>query len=416
MRHQGIKGKSLKPALSFIFVTLLLDVMGFGLIIPVGPRLVQHLSGATEEQASRTVGFLFATYAAMQFLFAPVLGALSDRFGRRPVILFSLLGSGLDYLAQSLVQTVPWLFVTRVLNGVTGANITAASAYVADVTPPEKRAAGFGMIGAAFGLGFILGPLTGGWLGAIDIRLPFVAAGVLTLINWLYGLLVLPESLPPERRRPFSWKRANPVGALHGLGRYPLVAGLAAAMFLVNLAQFGLHATWVLYVTYRYGWDTFHVGMSLAVVGIGAAVVQGGLARTLIPALGERRSLVLGLGLAVCTFAGYGLAPQGWMIYVIILIGSLAGISQPAAQALITKAVRADEQGAVQGTLTSLQSLAGIGGPIIGGLVFAFAISGSRELPGAPFFVGSALIAAGLGVTTWALGRPARGDGPVSPP
>lgn len=399
----------------FIFITLVLDVLGIGLIIPVAPRLVEQLLGGGEADAAPYVGYLGATYAAMQFLFAPALGVLSDRVGRRPVILVSLLGSGLDYFALALSPTLAWLFVTRAINGLTGANITAASAYIADVTPPEKRAAGFGMIGAAFGLGFILGPLLGGYLGqTLGIRAPFYAAGALTLINWLYGVFVLPESLPQDRRAPFRVARANPVGALGTLMKYPMVLGLAVSMFLLNIAQFGLHATWVLYTAHRYGWGPEAVGASLAAVGICAAVVQGGLARKLVPMMGERRSVLFGLLLAIGAYLGYGFATHGWMIYVVIAVTSIGAISQPATQALITQTVHGDEQGTVQGAITSLQSLAGIIGPVIGGTVFAFFISKKAPvyLPGASFLVGAVLSAASLVVAYLSMRRVPRAGMP----
>jgi DHA1 family tetracycline resistance protein-like MFS transporter len=325
------------------------------------------------------------------------------------VLLVSLFGSALDYFAMAFAPALWILFLTRAINGVSGASITVCNAYIADVTPPEKRAAAFGMVGAAFGLGFVLGPVLGGLLGSVDIRLPFFVAGGLTLINWLYGVFVLPESLPPERRSAFSLRRANPFGALHGLGRYPLVAGMAAALFLLHLAMFSLHATWVLYTSHRYGWDEVAVGLSLTCVGIGAAVVQGGLARKIIPALGERRSLLLGIGIGVMAYVAYGAATEGWMIYVIAIVASLGGIAQPAGQALITKTVRADEQGSIQGALVSLQSVANILGPLIGSSVFAYAISGSAQgvfgHPGLSFFVCAMLALGGLFVASWAVKR-----------
>lgn len=383
----------------------MLDVLGLGLIIPVAPKLVEQLSGKDDAHAAPLVAALAALYAAMQFIFAPILGSLSDRYGRRPVILISLLGSGIDYLAMAVSPHLWWLFVTRAVNGISGANITAASAYIADVTPPEKRSVGFGIIGAAFGLGFILGPLTGGWLGSYDLRLPFVGAGVLTLINWLYGLIVLPESLPADRRRTFSFRRANPMGAIVGLGRHPVVAGLAAAAFLVNVAQFGLHATWVLYTAHRYKWDNRHVGYSLAVVGLGAAIVQGGLARRIIPAIGDRRALIMGMAVGVCAYLGYAFATEGWMIYAIVAVASLGAISQPAAQSLMSRSVLPDEQGELQGALASLQSLAGIIGPLIGGSVFGYFISGKAPvyLPGAPFITSALIAGCGWVVITWTL-------------
>lgn len=421
--------RTFKPALGFIFVTLMLDVLGFGLLIPVAPKLVESLlhngAGGTEAEAAPKVALLMTTWYAMSFLFAPVLGSLSDRVGRRPVILIALFGSGLDFFAQALAPNLTWLFVTRAINGISGASITVANAYVADVTPPEKRAAGYGMVGAAFGLGFVIGPLIGGWLGTIDIRWPFYAAGILTLLNWLYGLFVLPESLPPERRRMFGWSRLSPVGAFGSLWRYPLVGSLAASIFLVNMAQFGLHATWVLYTSHRYGWTPLGVGLSLAVVGIGAAVVQGGLARKIIPALGrgmlgEKRALLIGLALGACAFLGYGLATEGWMIFAIILLASLGAIGQPAGQAIISKTVRADEQGEIQGAITGLTSIAGIFGPLIGGWVFAYFNSGRAQvnLPGAPFLVGAILAALGLLIAARAVRNLGEGPGhaPAGPP
>lgn len=402
-------------AIKFVFLTLLLDVLGFGLLIPVAPRLVERLQGGGDAAGASTYGLLIATYAVMQFIFAPILGALSDRFGRRPVILISLLGSGLDYFAQAVAPSVALLFITRALNGVSGANITACNAYIADVTPPEKRAGAYGLVGAAFGLGFIIGPLLGGVLGQYDIRLPFYVAGGLTLLNWLYGYFVLPESLPADRRRAFSLKRANPLGTFAHLSRYPLVLSLAGALFLFNLAMFGLHATWVLYTKHRYEWSETQTGASLALVGLGAAIVQGGLARKLIPRLGEPRSLLIGLSIGVLSYMGYALATEGWMIYAMIAVASLGGIAGPAGQAIITKSVLPTEQGEVQGALTSLQGVAQIVGPLVGSQLFAYFISERAPvyLPGAPYFASALLAAMGLGVAAWSLRRhaaPAAGE------
>jgi len=397
--------RGLKPGIGFIFLTLLLDVMGFGLIIPVAPKLVEQLYGAGDSAAAPIVGILTATYATMQFLFAPTLGALSDHFGRRPVLLVSIFGSGLDYFAMALSPTLSILFVTRAINGISGASMTAASAYIADVTPPEKRAAGFGMIGAAFGLGFIIGPVLGGALAKFGIRVPFYVAGGVTLLNWLYGLLVLPESLPPERRRTLTFARANPIGVFAGLRRYSFVLFMGGALFFVNLAQFGLQSIWVLYTSHRYQWTEVQTGLSLTVVGIGAAIVQGGLARRIIPALGERASIKIGLAIAVLAFLGYGLAPQGWMIYLVIAFATFGGIAQPSVQSLITRSVRPDEQGAVQGALTGLQSIAAIVGPLLSTSIFGYFISprAPAYVPGASFFLGSALMAIGLCVSVYAL-------------
>jgi DHA1 family tetracycline resistance protein-like MFS transporter len=383
-----------KPALAFILATLFLDILGIGLIVPILPRLIEQLEGGSVAAASQTFGWLAALYSLMQFLFAPLLGALSDRYGRRPVILASLLGSGLDYLLLAYAPTLPWFFVGRIVAGITGANITAASAYIADVSPPEKRAQAFGLIGAAFGLGFIAGPALGGVLGDIGLRLPFLVAAGLTLVNWLYGVFVLPESLPPEHRSPFRWTRANPVGSLLALRRYPMVFGLAGMHFLIGMGHQVFPATWVLYTGYRFGWSVRQIGLSLAMVGLMAAVVQGGLTRVIIPRIGERRAVTTGLSIAVVTYFGYGLASQGWMIFVLIVIGSLGGICGPAAQSLVSRSVGAHEQGTVQGALASLGSVAGVLGPPLATSLFGYFI-GDRapiRLPGAAFFCGGVLV------------------------
>jgi DHA1 family tetracycline resistance protein-like MFS transporter len=405
--------------LGFIFVTLVLDVLGFGLLIPVGPSLVKsllHAGEQTDARAASMFALLMSTWYAMSFLFASVLGGLSDRYGRRPVILIALVGSAIDYFAQALSPTLAILFITRAINGVSGASFTVASAYVADVTPPEKRAAGFGLIGAAFGLGFVIGPLIGGVLGDEkihlpllghgDIHYPFYAAGILTLINAMYGVFVLPESLPPDRRAQFHLRKAHPIAAYARLRHYPLVLGFAISLFLFNLAQIGLHSTWALSTMHRFAWSPLQVGLSLFAVGVGAAVVQGGLARKLIPALGERRSVMFGAAMGVLCFLIYGIAPSGWMIYATIVVGSIGGIGQPATQSLITKAVRADEQGAVQGTLMSMQSIAGILGPLIGGGIFSYFVRlypESNIAAGSPFLAGSLLCAVGWAFAAWAI-------------
>lgn len=400
--------KKSSPAIGFIFLTLLLDVLGFGVIIPVAPRLIEKLlhggAGGTDSEAAYAVGWLAATYAIMQFLFSPLLGALSDRVGRRPVLLVAIFGSGLDYFAMAFAPTLAIFFVTRAINGLSGASMTVCNAYIADITPPEKRAAAFGMVGAAFGLGFILGPLAGGVLGEIDIHLPFYVAGGLSLANWLYGFLLLPESLPVERRSRLNLARANPISSFMGLGRYPMVAGLAGAMFLLNLAMFGLHMTWVLYTKHRFDWSPLYVGLSLFFVGVGAVIVQAGLVRKIVPWLGERRSLLIGLCIGTLAYVGYGAATHGWMIYVVIAFASLGGIAQPAAQAIITKTVRPYEQGEVQGALTSLQCVAQIAGPLAATRVFGYFISGQAPmyLPGASFFLGAIFAALGTGVAAWA--------------
>lgn len=380
-----------QPALIFIFITLVLDILGIGMIVPVLPKLVEKFGSEDLGQAAHTYGLLASSYALMQFLFAPVLGSLSDRFGRRPVILISLFGSGLDLLLLAFAPSLSWFFVGRIISGITGANFSAATAYIADISPPEKRAANFGMVGAAFGLGFIIGPALGGILSEHGLRVPFLAASVLTLINWLYGCFVLPESLSPENRRPFSWAKANPVGALASFARHPMLLGLAAAYFLLCLAHQVYPATWVLYTGYRFDWTPKLTGWSLAAVGFCAALVQGGLTRKIVPALGEPKAILLGVMVAIISFTGYGLATAGWMVYPLIVFGSLAGITTPAVQAVISRGSGADEQGAVQGALTSLNSVAGILGPYAATWLFGHFIKTTPPVPGAAFFCGAAL-------------------------
>ncbi|MGE3108746.1 MAG: TCR/Tet family MFS transporter [Phycisphaerales bacterium] len=410
-------GKTARTArLGLIFFTILLDALGIGLIIPVGPKLVawvQHLpTQGAESESSLAYGLLTAMYAAMLFVFAPILGSLSDHFGRRPIILISLAGSALDYFAAALMTvyfpSLVLLFITRAINGISGANITACNAYIADVTPPDKRSAGYAVLGAAFGIGFMFGPLVGGLLGDPDVHIPFIgpgdihypflAAGILCSLNWLYGLFVLPESLKPENRRAVTFSKANPFGVFKWLSGHRVVIILACALFLLYVAQFSLHATWVLSLSMRFKWTPEQLGWSLFVVGIGAVIVQGGLARKIIPALGERLCLLIGVLLAVLAFAGYGLATQGWMIYAIVAVASFGGVSGPAAQGVVSKAVLPSEQGMLQGALSGLQSVAAVVGPLLGTGVFRYFTRDGADvvLPGAPFLVGSALCALAL--------------------
>ncbi len=384
-----------KPGLGFILITLVLDILGIGLIIPILPRLIEELQGGSVVAASNTFGLLAALYSLMQFICAPLLGSLSDRFGRRPVILVSLFGSGLDYLFLAFAPTLGWFYVGRIVAGITGANFAAATAYIADVSPPEKRAANFGLIGAAFGLGFILGPALGGLLGNVGLRFPFLVAGALTLLNWLYGWFVLPESLILQNRRHFSWTRSNPVGALLSLRRYPMVFGLAGTYFLIYLAHQCLPAVWVLYTSYRYHWTVGQTGLSLAIVGLMAAIVQGGLTRIIVRRLGEQNAALLGMVVGALSYIGYGMATHGWMIYVILVFGSFTGVTGPSVQGLISRGVGANEQGGVQGSLTSLASVAGILGPPVAARLFGYFITDAAPLylPGAAFFFGAALMA-----------------------
>lgn len=396
-----------KAALAFIFITVLIDVLAFGVIIPVLPHLVQQFAGGRTETAAYWVGVFGTLFALVQFVSSPIQGALSDRFGRRPVILLSCLGLGLDFVFMALAPTLGWLFVGRMVSALTSASFTTANAYVADVTPPEGRAKSFGMIGAAFGLGFIVGPLVGGVLGDIDLRLPFWFAAALALLNFLYGWFVLPESLPRARRSSrFDWSHANPFGAMALLRRYPQVFGLAAVVFIANLAHYVYPSVFVLFADYRYGWDQKHVGYVLAAVGVLSVLVNAVLVGKLVQRLGERRALLLGLGSGVAGFTIYGFAAQGWMFLAGLPVSALWAIAAPATQALITRQVGADVQGRIQGALTSLVSLAGVVGPALFAGSFGWFV-GDRapvKLPGIPFLIAAVLLAAGL-LVAWRYAR-----------
>ena len=383
----------------FILVTLFIDILGIGIIIPILPELIKELVGRDDAQAAVYYGVIISTYATMQFLCAPVLGALSDRFGRRPIILASLFGLGIDYLIQGWAPSIGWLFLGRIIAGIMGASITTANAYIADVSTPETRARNFGFVGAAFGLGFIFGPVLGGLLGGISLRLPFFVSAGLALVNWLYGFFVLPESLALEHRSTVSWRKMNPVASLRRLRAYPLVAGLAAAFLFAAMAQRGLENVWVLYTGFRYGWEPLTNGLTLGLVGVMAVLVQGLLIKPIVTRIGERRTITLGLTVSMLAFLGYGLASQGWVVPIIIVFGALAGIALPAIQGLVAGTVLPTEQGKIQGAFTSLTSLTAIFSPLIftSGL-FSFFTSAAAPviLPGAPFFLGSLLFLVSL--------------------
>ena len=391
----------------------MLDVLGIGLIIPILPRLIESFAHHDIVTASHLYGALGALYALMQFVCAPIIGSLSDRFGRRKVILASLFAYAVDYVILVFAPNIGWLFVGRILTGITGANFSAAMAYIADVSPPEKRAANFGMMGAAFGLGFIAGPALGGLLGkhglfGIDpLRAPFVVAGCLTLVNWMYGCFVLPESLAPKNRRPFSWARSNPVGALRAFRSHPAAIELAATYFLLNLAHQVFPATWVLYTEYRYKWDTFQTGLSLTVVGVVVAVVQGGLTRVAVAKLGEKKTILMGMTISTLAYIGYGSAYAGWIVYVILCFGAFGGVTMPTIQSVISRQVGADEQGRLQGALMSLASIAGILGLIILPSLFAYSISPRTpiHLPGSPYYFSCLLVIAAMLTVRHALHR-----------
>ena len=396
------------PGLAFIFVTLLIDILGFGLLIPILPKFVALLSGRGIIAGARDYGWLLALYGLMQFLFSPVLGTLSDRYGRRPVLLLSLLFSGVDYVIMALAPSLIWLYIGRILSGITGASFTAATAYIADVSPPEKRSQNFGLIGAAFGIGFILGPAAGGLLGTWGPRVPFWAAAGLAFANLLYGWFILPESLKTENRRAFAWREANPIGALRVLGRYPVVWGLTGALAVSSLASQSLNSTWVLFTTARFGWGVRENGLSLAVFGAVALIFQVGLSRLLLPLWGDRRTLVIGLAVGVAQYAAFGLATQGWMIYVITFLGGISFLAGQATQGLLSRQVGEDEQGALQGALTSLVSLAGIVGPVVATNLFAYftRAAAPTQIPGISFGLAAVLTALALALSLRALRRP----------
>jgi MFS transporter, DHA1 family, tetracycline resistance protein len=387
-----------RAALAFIFVTVVLDVLALGIIIPVLPRLVEDFLQGNTARAAEVYGLFGTTWAFMQFVCSPLLGAVSDRFGRRPVVLASNFGLGFDYILTALAPNLSWLFIARVISGITGASFTTAFAYVADVTPPEKRAGSFGAIGAAWGLGFVLGPAVGGILGGINPRLPFWVAAALTLLNALYGLFILPESLPPDRRQPFSWKRANPLGSLRLLRSHHELLGLASVNFLYYLAHQVLPSVFVLYAGYRYGWTATTVGLTLAVVGIGNIVVQGGLVRVIVPRIGERRSMLAGLLFGTAGFLIYGLAKAGWLIFAGVPVFAFIGLFGPASQGIMSRRVSPSEQGQLQGANSSVMGITGMIGPGLFTLTFAAFIGRYSDvhLPGAPFLLAALLMLAAV--------------------
>lgn len=399
-----------RAAVLFILITVVLDMLAFGIVIPVLPKLVEQFMGGDTVSAARTYGLFGTSWALMQFIFSPVQGALSDRFGRRPVILASCFGLGADYLFMALAPGVGWLLLGRVISGITSSSFSTAGAYIADVTPPEKRASAFGMIGAAFGIGFVLGPAIGGVLGHVDPRLPFWFAGGLALLNACYGLFVLPESLPPERRTPtFSWKRANPVGSLRLLRSHPDLLSLAGVNGLFQLAHFVLPSTYVLYASYRYHWDAAAMGLSFALVGICNILVQAVLVKPVVARLGERRTLLTGLTFAALGYAAFGLAPTGALLMLSVPVFALSGLFGPGLQAMMTRRVAPHEQGQLQGANTSLMGMVGIVAPGIFTQTFAWFIDPQRspwQVPGASFLLASLLALAAL-LLAWRTARTA---------
>jgi MFS transporter, DHA1 family, tetracycline resistance protein len=394
-------------AVIFIFITILLDTLALGVIIPILPKLIESFVENDTATAARYFGLFGTAWAVMQFFFSPILGALSDRFGRRPVVLLSNFGLSLDYVVMALAPTLSWLFIGRVISGITSASISTAFAYIADITAPEKRAEVFGKIGVAFGAGFILGPALGGLLGDIDPRLPFWVAAGLSFANALYGWLILPESLPPERRSPWRWKSANPLGAIRLLRSDRVLAGLSIANFVAQLAHVVLPSVYVLYATYRYGWSTTMVGATLAIVGICSMVVQGAAIGPIVRRLGERRALLLGFACGVIGFFILAAAPTGLLSWLGIPFMALWGLAGASTQALMTRLVAPEQQGQLQGATTSVQSVSQLLGPFLFTLTFAYFIGAEApfKLPGAPFFLASALLLLALLISGRTLAR-----------
>jgi DHA1 family tetracycline resistance protein-like MFS transporter len=395
-----------KNAIVFVMITVLLDVISFGLVMPIFPTLLVDLTGESVSHVAIYGGWLAFAFAGMQFLCAPLLGNLSDRFGRRPVILAAVGALGLDYIVMGFAPTLAWLFVGRTLAGVAGASFTPAYAYVADVAPREKRAQSFGMISAAFGIGFILGPALGGLLGGLGPRAPFFVAAGVSLANFVYGLIVLPESLPPEKRRPFNWRRANPLGTLAQMRRIPVVMGLLAALFLWAFAHQVMPATWPFYTKFRFGWSPATIGASLAIAGLMMAVSQASLVRVLVPRLGERRTALIGMAVAGLGYAGYGAATQGWMMFAFLGTWLFGAMVMPTTNAYMSHQIAPDAQGELQGAVASLYSLSSIVGPPVLSHLFArfSAPDAPVHVPGAAFFTSAALVATAW-VVYWTASR-----------
>src|SRR5690606_14111825 len=399
---------SKQAAMGFIFITLLIDVMGWGLIIPVMADLIAELKGIPVNIASTYGAFLLSVFAITQFLFSPVIGNLSDKYGRRPILLLSLLGFGVDYLILAWAPTYGWLFLGRIIAGITGASFTTASSYIADISVDETtRAKNFGLIGAAFGLGFVLGPALGGLLATWGLRAPFYAAAALCLLNCLFGYFMLPESLTRDNRRAFEWKRANPLGSLRFLTQHSEIGGLALSFFLVYLGAQAVQGSWNFFTIYRFNWSEGMIGISLAVVGVMTGLVQGGLTRVITPKIGNENSIYLGLSLYALGLVLFAFATEGWMMFVFLAPYCLGGICGPSLQSVIAGQVVKNQQGELQGGLTSLMSLTTIIGPLIMNSTFAYFTTDKApfQLPGVHFLIGAACMLAGLVIVRKVLTR-----------
>ncbi len=385
-------------AISFIFITLLIDVTGIGLIIPVVPGLIKELIQGSVSDSSIYSGWLAFSYAVMQFIFAPLLGNLSDRYGRRPILLISLFGLGIDYIFLAIAPSIGWLFLGRIIAGLGGASFTTATAYIADISTPQNRAQNFGMVGAAFGVGFILGPVIGGLLGQFGLRVPFMVAALLSFLNFIYGYFVLPESLSLENRRKFDWKRSNPLSSIKQLKKYPAVSGLVISYFLIYLATNSVQSTWSFFTIQQFNWNPKMIGISLGLVGLLVGIVQGGLIRIINPLLGSKRSVYVGMALYTLGLILFSFASQSWMMFVFLVPYCLGGICGPALQSIISGQVPSNQQGELQGGLTSVMSLTSIIGPVVMTSLFSYFTSPTApfHFAGASFFLGSILMVLGL--------------------
>lgn len=389
-----MKTSQKKAAIGFIFITMLIDITGWGIIIPVVPDLIKELIHADIGEAAKYGGWLGFAYAFTQFIFSPVVGNLSDKYGRRPIILISLFGFTIDYIFLALSPNIYWLFIGRIIAGVTGASITTASAYIADISTNEDRAKNFGLIGAAFGVGFIIGPVIGGLLGHYGSRVPFYAAAVLCLINFLYGYFILPESLDQDHRRPFDWKRANPIGSLKFLGKHPEISTMVISLILIYIAGHAVQSNWNYFTMYLFNWDVKMVGISLGIIGLLVGLVQGLLIRWINPKIGNERSIYYGLLLYAIGMLLFAFATESWMMFVFLIPYCLGGICGPALQSVITQNIPSNQQGELQGALTSLISATSIvGPPLMTNLFYYFTHkSAPFQFPGAPFFLGFILM------------------------
>jgi DHA1 family tetracycline resistance protein-like MFS transporter len=397
-----------KNALLFIFITITINMIGFSIVMPVMPELIMDVSGGGLSEAARWGGILSLAYAVMQFLMMPVMGSLSDRYGRRPVILGSLAAYSIDFLIMAIAPSLAVLFIARFLAGSFAASFTTANAYIADISPPEKRAANFGLLGAAFGIGFIIGSAAGGFIGeAFGHRAPFYAVAALGLVNLVYGWFFLPETLSAENRRPFDWRRANAFGAFKHFRQYPVILPIAATMFLYQLAHWVFPSVWAYYSAERFGWTAKDIGLSLMAVGLSSAIVQGGLTRLVIPKFGERKAAFFGAGVAIIAYFGYGVVSEGWMVYPLIAFGSLAGFTAPALQGIASRTVPADAQGQLQGALGSINGVGMIVGPVLMTQTFSAFASDDAAIyfPGAPYVLASALTALAFVPLLAAIGR-----------